>query len=60
MQAMCRDEKSVDGKPWNKTDVVRPWDSLSKEEKQLFCRMAEVYAGFLSHADYEIVFGESQ
>lgn len=48
------DEKSVDGKPWNKTDVVRPWDSLSKEEQQLFCRMAEVYAGFLSHTDHEI------
>ena len=42
------DEKSVDGKPWNPLDVVRPWDSLSDDEKKLFCRMAEVYAGFLS------------
>ena len=33
---------------------VRPWDSLSEDEKRLFCRMAEVYAGFLSHADHEI------
>ena len=24
------------------------------DEKRLFCRMAEVYAGFLSHADHEI------
>ena len=31
-----------------------PWDSLSDDEKQLFCRMAEVYAGFLSHADHEL------
>jgi arylsulfatase A-like enzyme len=48
------DETSVDGKPWNPVDVVRPWDSLSEDEKKLFCRMAEVYAGFLSHTDHEI------
>ncbi|MFL6005778.1 MAG: sulfatase-like hydrolase/transferase, partial [Gaiellaceae bacterium] len=43
-----------DGTPWNQVDVVRPWDSLSDDEKRLFCRMAEVYAGFLSHTDHEI------
>jgi arylsulfatase len=48
------DERSVDGKPWNPVDVVKPWDSLSDDEKKLFCRMAEVYAGFLSHTDYHI------
>ena len=48
------EETSVDGKPWNAVDVVRPWDSLSDEEKRLFSRMAEVYAGFLSHTDHEI------
>ena len=48
------EETSVDGKPWNAVDVVRPWDSLSEDEKKLFCRMAEVYAGFLSHTDDEI------
>jgi arylsulfatase A-like enzyme len=48
------EEQSVDGKPWNPVDVVRPWDSLSEEEQRLFCRMAEVYAGFLSHTDHEI------
>jgi arylsulfatase A-like enzyme len=48
------EETSPDGKPWNQVDVVRPWDSLSDEEKTLFCRMAEVYAGFLSHTDFEI------
>ena len=48
------DETSVDGKPWNQVDVVRPWESLSDDEKRLFCRMAEVYAGFLSHTDHEI------
>ena len=48
------EETSVDGKAWPPLDVVRPWDSLSEDEKALFCRMAEVYAGFLSHADHEI------
>ena len=47
-------EQSVDGKPWPPLDVVRPWDELSDEEKRLFARMAEVYAGFLSHTDHEI------
>jgi arylsulfatase A-like enzyme len=48
------EETSVDGKPWNPVDVVRPWDSLADDEKRLFARMAEVYAGFLSHTDHEI------
>jgi arylsulfatase A-like enzyme len=47
-------EASADGKPWPPLDVVCPWDSLSEHEKRLFCRMAEVYAGFLSHTDHEI------
>jgi arylsulfatase A-like enzyme len=45
---------SHDGKPWAQMDVVRPWESLSEDEKRLFRRMAEVYAGFLSHADHEL------
>lgn len=48
------DEKSDDGQGWPELDTVRPWDSLSDDEKTLFCRMAEVYAGYLSHADHEI------
>jgi arylsulfatase A-like enzyme len=48
------DTTSHDGKPWSETDRVRPWDSLSEDEKRLFRRMAEVYAGFLSHADHEL------
>ncbi len=43
-----------DGTPFPMLDVTRPWDSLSDDEKTLFCRMAEVYAGFLAHADAEI------
>jgi arylsulfatase A-like enzyme len=45
---------SHDGKPWSEIDRVRPWDTLSDDEKRLFARMAEVYAGFLSQADHEL------
>jgi arylsulfatase A-like enzyme len=48
------DTTSHDGKPWPQVDTVRPWESLSEQEKTLFRRMAEVYAGFLSHTDHEI------
>jgi arylsulfatase A-like enzyme len=43
-----------DGQPFPIMDVTKPWDSLFEEEKQLFRRMAEVYAGFLGHADHHI------
>jgi arylsulfatase len=42
------------GQPFPETDYTRPWDTLSDDEKRLFARMAEVYAGFLAHADYHI------
>jgi arylsulfatase A-like enzyme len=31
---------------------VPEWDSLSADERRLFSRMMEVYAGFVSHADH--------
>ena len=34
-------------------DVPR-WDSLSAEEKKLYARMMEVFAGFLTHTDHHI------
>jgi arylsulfatase len=46
--------------PWPAPDVVAeidlvpPWDSLSDDEKRLFARMAEVYAGFSAYTDYEL------
>ena len=44
-----------EGQPFPVLDVTRPWDSLHDDEKALFARMAEVYAGFyLGHADYNI------
>jgi len=46
--------KSVDGKLMAAVDIVRPWATLSDDEKKLFIRMAEVYAGYSSYADHEI------
>ena len=37
----------------NKDDYVRPWDSLTADEKKLFSRMAEVYAGFSEYTDVQ-------
>ncbi len=35
-------------------DNVRPWDSLNDDEKKLFARMAEVYAGFSEYTDAQV------
>ena len=43
-----------DGQPFPPLDYTRPWGSLNADEKRLFARMAEVYAGFLAHADHHI------
>ncbi|HEY1509293.1 MAG TPA: arylsulfatase [Solirubrobacteraceae bacterium] len=42
------------GEAFPALDFTRPWDSLSQEEQKLFSRMAEVYAGFMAHADDQI------
>jgi arylsulfatase len=33
---------------------VAPWDELANEERRLYARMMEVYAGFLTHTDAQI------
>lgn len=38
----------------NKADAVRPWNTLSADEKKLFARMAEVYAGFSEYTDEQV------
>lgn len=48
------DTKGPNGEPWPWQDTVRPWDGLSDDEKRLFARMAEVFAGFLSYTDAQI------
>ncbi len=35
-------------------DAVRPWDTLNDDEKKLFARMAEVYAGFSEYTDAQV------
>jgi arylsulfatase A-like enzyme len=35
-------------------DYVRPWDSLNDDEKRLFARMAEVFAGFSEYTDAQV------
>jgi arylsulfatase A-like enzyme len=35
--------------PW-----VRPWDSLSADERRLFARYMEVFAGFVTHTDHHL------
>jgi len=46
--------KGPKGLPFPPLDYTKPWDSLGADEKRLFARMAEVYAGFLAHADHQI------
>jgi arylsulfatase A-like enzyme len=38
----------------NELDYVPPWDTLSDDQKKLFCRMAEVWAGFSEYTDAQI------
>jgi arylsulfatase len=35
-------------------DTVRPWNTLNADEKRLFARMAEVYAGFSEYTDEQV------
>ena len=37
-----------------KPDAILAWDSLSADQKKLFTRQAEVFAGFLDMTDYEV------
>ena len=43
-----------DGQPWPMLDTVRPWESLSEDEKRLFIRMAEVFAGYVEYTDDQV------
>jgi len=45
--------------PANTVKTPRPanlaaWDSLTADQKKLYARQMEVFAGFMSHADYEV------
>ncbi len=36
------------------TSGVKPWDSLSTDQKKVYAKFQEAYAAFLEHTDYEI------
>ncbi|MBU3750473.1 MAG: arylsulfatase [Mycobacterium sp.] len=38
----------------NKDDYVRPWAELNDDERKLFARMAEVFAGFSEYTDVQV------
>ncbi len=38
----------------NPADYVRPWETLSADEKKLFSRLAEVFAAFSEYTDVQI------
>jgi arylsulfatase len=37
-----------------KPQAIKDWDTLNADEKRLFARQMEVFAGFASHTDHEI------
>ncbi len=39
--------------PWP-SDILKPWDQLSADEKKLFIRQVEVFAAYAAYNDYEI------
>jgi arylsulfatase A-like enzyme len=43
-----------DGQAFPEQDTVRPWASLSDDQKKLFSRMAEAFAGYSSYTDHQI------
>jgi arylsulfatase A-like enzyme len=44
----------ADTKLTDRPDWVQAWNSLSADERRLFAREMEVFAGFLSHTDHQI------
>ena len=38
----------------NEVDYVRPWAELNDDERKLFARMAEVFAGFSEYTDVQV------
>jgi arylsulfatase len=39
--------------PWPAA-ILKPWDTLSADEKKLFIKQVEVYAAYAAYSDYEI------
>jgi arylsulfatase A-like enzyme len=45
---------STDGAGWPASELVTAWADLGDDERRLFARQAEVYAGFASYTDDQI------
>ncbi|MDG3009492.1 arylsulfatase [Rhodococcus sp. D2-41] len=48
------DVTGPNGEPWPENDTAREWDTLTDDEKKVFARQAEVYAGFSTYTDAQI------
>jgi len=44
----------ADAKLPDRNPDIKPWDQLSPEEKKLYARFMEVYAGYLAYTDFEV------
>lgn len=44
----------ADAKLPDRHETVQAWNKLSADEKKLYARFMEVYAGYLSYTDYEV------
>jgi len=44
----------VDAKLPDRNPDIKAWDQLSEQEKKLYARFMEVYAGYLTYTDYEV------
>jgi len=44
----------ADAKLPDRNPNIKAWDQLSEDEKKLYARFMEVYAGYLTYADYEV------
>jgi len=44
----------ADAKLPDRNPDIKPWNQLSPEEKKLYARFMEVYAGYLTYTDFEV------
>jgi len=44
----------ADAKLPDRNPDIKAWDQLSEDEKKLYARFMEVYAGYLTYTDYEV------
>jgi arylsulfatase len=40
--------------PWPAADILKPWDTLTDDEKKLFIKQVEIFAAYVAYTDHEI------